>query len=73
MKDLLTIKDAEVSGQQELNIALTKTITRLENEITEQKKMANVASEKLTTHDVAAKRAISVIQKEMGARIEQVC
>jgi len=72
MKDLLTIKDAEVSGQQELNIALTKTITRLENDITEQKKMANEASEKLTTHDAAAKRAISVIQKEMGARIEQV-
>ena len=55
-----------------LQTAFENTIERLEDAVTEQKRETTVALDKLSAHDAAAKRAITVLQKEMGARVEQV-
>lgn len=65
-------KDRDLNAQVQLNEALEKTINRLEKEVTEHKKSTNEAIEKLAAHDAAAKRAITVIQKEMNAKLEKV-
>ena len=65
-------KQKELTTQVQLNEALQNTISRLEKEISEHKKSANDASEKLSSHDAAAKRAIAVIQKEMNCKLEKV-
>ena len=65
-------KDRDLNAQVQLNEALEKTINRLEKEVTEHKKATNEALEKLSAHDAAAKRAITVIQKEMNAKLEKV-
>ncbi|XP_057307280.1 coiled-coil domain-containing protein 186-like isoform X2 [Hydractinia symbiolongicarpus] len=58
--------------EKELANAFQKTIERLEKQVSEEKAASKQAVEKLTAHDAAAKRAITVLQKEMGTRIEQV-
>lgn len=63
-------KDRE--SKEELGIAFQKTIDRLEQEVKNQKALTHETTEKLSAHDVAAKRAIQVLQKEMGAKVEQV-
>lgn len=60
------------NAEKELANAFQKTIERLEKQVSEEKAASNQAVEKLTAHDAAAKRAITVLQKEMGTRIEQV-
>ena len=62
----------ELTSQAQLNDALQKTIERLELDISKQKSATSEVVGKLAAHDAAAKRAITVLQKEMGARIEQV-
>ena len=64
--------EKEKASREELSAAYQKTIDRLENDIKQQKALTNESNEKLTAHDAAAKRAIGVLQKEMGAKVEQV-
>ena len=63
-------KDQE--SRDGLEAAFQKTIDRLEEEVKNQKALTHETNEKLSAHDVAAKRAIMVLQKEMGAKVEQV-
>ena len=63
-------KDQE--SRHGLEAAFQKTIDRLEEEVKNQKALTHETNEKLSAHDVAAKRAIMVLQKEMGAKVEQV-
>uniref|UniRef100_A0A7M5VCQ9 Uncharacterized protein n=1 Tax=Clytia hemisphaerica TaxID=252671 RepID=A0A7M5VCQ9_9CNID len=65
-------KEKESASREELSTAYQKTIDRLENDIKQQKALTSESNEKLTAHDAAAKRAIGVLQKEMGAKVEQV-
>ena len=65
-------KDKDLKTQVQLNEALERTVSRLEKEVTEHKKATNEAVEKLAAHDAAAKRAITIIQKEMNAKLEKV-
>ena len=58
--------------RDELTQAYQKTIDRLESDLKEQKALTHEANQKLAAHDTAAKRAILVLQKEMGAKVEQV-
>ena len=62
----------ESNSRDDLEAAFQKTIDRLEEEIKNQKALTHETNEKLSAHDVAAKRAIMVLQKEMGAKVEQV-
>merc|ERR1711962_249639 len=56
---------------EQLREALQNTIGRLETDIEEHKRENSVAGDKLSAHDAAAKRAISLLQKEMEARVEE--
>ncbi|XP_065653415.1 coiled-coil domain-containing protein 186-like [Hydra vulgaris] len=51
---------------------LKKTIENLEKELLQQKCITNDTIDKLSAHDAAAKRAISIMQKENGTKIDQI-
>ena len=54
------------------NDALLEQIARLETQCEEHKQEAISTQEKLHSHDVAAKRAISSLKKELQLRVDQV-
>ena len=63
--------ESDLSGKESIE-TLQKTIERLDKELLQQKCIANDAIDKLAAHDTAAKRAISILQKESGLKIDQV-
>ena len=53
-------------------IKLEHIISELEAECKQVQEERDNLKEKLGAHDVAAKRAITALQKELSARVEQV-
>ena len=53
-------------------VKLEKVVSELEKDCEKFQKERDAAKEKLAAHDVAAKRAITALQKEMTLRVDQV-
>ena len=53
-------------------VKLEKIVSELEKDCEKFQKERDAAKEKLAAHDVAAKRAITALQKEMTLRVDQV-
>lgn len=73
MEALMSNSESFHTAKEEMTLAFQKTIDRLDLELKQQKVLTHEANERLTAHDTAAKRAIAVLQKEMGTKVEQVC
>ena len=53
-------------------VKLEKVVSELEANCRELEEERDNAKEKLAAHDIAAKRAITALQKEMAVRVDQV-
>nr|XP_047125329.1 coiled-coil domain-containing protein 186 [Hydra vulgaris] len=69
---LVTQVNTEEFTEKESTQILKKTIENLEKELLQQKCITNDTIDKLSAHDAAAKRAISIMQKENSTKIDQI-
>lgn len=68
----LKVSNKRLEDTKAVNIALENTIKRIESDLQKQKSETMDVMGKLSSHDAAANRAISVLQKEMEARVEEM-
>ena len=70
--DLINQASTPLDGKEDKSCFLQDQIKSLEEQNVEYEKELNVTKDKLHSHDLAAKKAISTLKKELTLRIDQV-